>query len=102
MTNLALELGIAIGALDVGLLNGYPGTIAGTWQRLGRAGRRNRLALGVLIATSSPLDQYIVRHPEFFLGSSTEHARIDPDQLLILVDHVRGAAFELPFTDGER
>lgn len=98
----ALELGIDIGALDICLLNGYPGTIAGTWQRLGRAGRRNRPALGVLIATSAPLDQYIVRHPEFFLGASPEHARIDPDQLLILVDHVRCAAFELPFTDGER
>jgi DEAD/DEAH box helicase domain-containing protein len=102
VTTSALELGIDIGALDICLLNGYPGTIAGTWQRLGRAGRRNRPALGVLIATSSPLDQYIVRHPEFFLGASPEHARIDPDQLLILVDHVRCAAFELPFMDGER
>ncbi|MBM3225202.1 MAG: DEAD/DEAH box helicase [Candidatus Tectomicrobia bacterium] len=101
VTTSALELGIDIGALDICLLNGYPGTIAGTWQRLGRAGRRNRPALGVLIATSSPLDQYIVRHPEFFLDASPEHARIDPDQLLILVDHVRCAAFELPFTDGE-
>lgn len=98
----ALELGVDIGALDVCVLNGYPGTIAGSWQRLGRAGRRNRPALGVLVATSAPLDQYIVRHPEFFLGASPEHARIDPDQLLILVDHVRCAAFELPFTDGER
>ncbi len=98
----ALELGVDIGSLDVCVLNGYPGTIAGTWQRLGRAGRRRRTALGVLIATSQPLDQYIVRNPEFFLGASPEHARIDPDQLLILLDHVRCAAFELPFKDGER
>jgi DEAD/DEAH box helicase domain-containing protein len=98
----ALELGVDIGALDVCVLNGYPGTIAGTWQRLGRAGRRSRAALGVLIATSDPLDQYIVRNPEFFLGRSPEHARIAPDQLLILLDHVRCAAFELPFQDGER
>ncbi len=98
----ALELGVDIGALDVCLLNGYPGTIAGTWQRLGRAGRRQRTALGVLVATSQPLDQYIVRNPEFFLGASPEHARIDPDQLLILLDHVRCAAFELPFKKGER
>jgi DEAD/DEAH box helicase domain-containing protein len=97
----ALELGVDIGALDVCVLNGYPGTIAGTWQRLGRAGRRNRPALGVLVATSEALDQYIVRNPDFFLGASPEHARIDPDQLLILLDHVRCAAFELPFTDGE-
>lgn len=98
----ALELGVDIGALDVCVLNGYPGTIAGTWQRLGRAGRRNRPALGVLVATSDPLDQYIVRNPDFFLGASPEHARIDPDQLLILTDHIRCAAFELPFEDGER
>jgi DEAD/DEAH box helicase domain-containing protein len=98
----ALELGVDIGALDVCLLNGYPGTIAGTWQRLGRAGRRNRPSVGILIATSAPLDQYIVRHPQFFLEASPEQARIDPDQLLILVDHIRCAAFELPFTDGEQ
>ncbi|WP_459863952.1 DEAD/DEAH box helicase [Endothiovibrio diazotrophicus] len=98
----ALELGVDIGALDVCVLNGYPGTVAGTWQRLGRAGRRHRPALGVLVASSQPLDQYIVRNPEFFLGASPEQARIDPDQLLILLDHVRCAAFELPFRAGER
>lgn len=98
----ALELGVDIGALDVCVLNGYPGSIAGTWQRLGRAGRRQRAALGVLVASSEALDQYIVRNPEFFLGASPEHARIAPDQLLILMDHVRCAAFELPFQDGER
>jgi DEAD/DEAH box helicase domain-containing protein len=97
----ALELGVDIGALDLCVLNGYPGTIAATWQRLGRAGRRQRTALGVLVASSLPLDQYIIRNPEFFLGASPEQARIDPDQLLILLDHVRCAAFELPFKDGE-
>ncbi len=102
ITTSALELGVDIGALDVCILNGYPGTIAGTWQRLGRAGRRNRTALGILVATSMPLDQYIVRNPKFFLGASPEHARIDPDQLLILLDHIRCAAFELPFNDGEK
>ncbi len=102
ITTSALELGVDIGALDVCILTGYPGTIAGTWQRLGRAGRRQRPALGVLVASSQPLDQYIIRNPEFFLGASPEHARIDPDQLLILLDHVRCAAFELPFQQGER
>jgi len=97
----ALELGVDIGALDICILNGYPGSIAGTWQRLGRAGRRNQSALGVLIANSTALDQYIIQHPEYFMGGSPEHARIDPDQLLILLDHVRCAAFELPFKDGE-
>jgi DEAD/DEAH box helicase domain-containing protein len=98
----ALELGVDIGALDFCILNGYPGTIAATWQRLGRAGRRARSALGVLVASSDPLDQYLVRHPEFFLGASPENARIDPDQLLILLAHIRCAAFELPFEADER
>ncbi|MCG8426968.1 MAG: DEAD/DEAH box helicase [Chromatiales bacterium] len=98
----ALELGVDIGSLDVAVLNGYPGTIAGTWQRLGRAGRRQRTALGVLIASSLPLDQYIIRNPDFFMGASPEEARIDPNQLLILLDHIRCAAFELPFRQGEQ
>jgi len=98
----ALELGVDIGSLDVCVLNGYPGTVAGTWQRIGRAGRRQRTSLGVLVASSLPLDQYIIRNPEFFLGASPEQARIEPDQLLILLDHVRCAAFELPFRDGDR
>jgi len=97
----ALELGVDIGALDVVVLNGYPGSVAGTWQRLGRAGRRQRAALGVLVASSDPLDQYLVRHPEFFRDATPEHARIAPDQALILLDHIRCAAFELPFDDGE-
>ena len=102
VTTSALELGVDIGSLDVCLLNGYPGTVAATWQRLGRAGRRDRPALGVLVAGSDALDQYMVRNPEFFLGAPPESARIDPDQLLILLDHVRCAAFELPFHRGER
>ena len=98
----ALELGVDIGSLDVVVLNGYPGSVAATWQRLGRAGRRQRPSLGVLVASSEALDQYVVRHPEFFADASPEHARIHPDQALILLDHIRCAAFELPFLAGER
>ncbi len=99
----ALELGVDIGALDVVVLNGYPGSIAATWQRLGRAGRRQQSALGVLVASSDPLDQYLmVRHPEFFEGAPPEHARLHADQPLILLDHLRCAAFELPFLAGDR
>ena len=97
----ALELGMDIGALDVCILNGYPGSVAGALQRFGRAGRRQQTAVGVLVCTSDPLDQYLARHPDFFLGASPEHARLDPDQLLILMDHIRCAAFELPFAVGE-
>jgi DEAD/DEAH box helicase domain-containing protein len=98
----ALELGVDIGGLDVAVLNGYPGSIAATWQRLGRAGRRLKPSLGILVASSTALDQYVVRHPEFFENASPEMARIAPDQLLILLDHIRCAAFELPFASGER
>ena len=97
----ALELGVDIGSLDVVVLNGYPGSVAGTWQRFGRAGRRQQAALGVLVASSDPLDQYLVRHPEFFQAAPPEHARIHPDQPLILLDHIRCAAFELPFVGNE-
>ncbi|MDC8014951.1 DEAD/DEAH box helicase [Tahibacter soli] len=93
----ALELGVDIGALDVVVLHGYPGSIAATWQRFGRAGRRRQAAIGVLVATSQALDQYIVRHPEFFENAPPEQARIAPDHPLILLDHIRCAAFELPF-----
>ncbi|KAB8195644.1 DEAD/DEAH box helicase [Lysobacter maris] len=98
----ALELGVDIGALDVVVLNGYPGSVAATWQRFGRAGRRSQPALGVMVASSQPLDQYVVRHPEFFAEAPPEHARTAPDQPLILFDHIRCAAFELPFEAGER
>lgn len=97
----ALELGVDIGALDVVILNGYPGSVAATWQRFGRAGRRQQPALGVLVASSQPLDQYVVRHPDFFADASPEHARTAPDQPLILFDHIRCAAFELPFIASE-
>jgi DEAD/DEAH box helicase domain-containing protein len=97
----ALELGVDIGSLDVVVLNGYPGSIAQTWQRFGRAGRRQQPSIGVLVASSQPLDQYVVRHPEFFASATPEQARIAPDQPLILMDHMRCAAFELPFADGD-
>jgi DEAD/DEAH box helicase domain-containing protein len=97
----ALELGIDIGALDVSVMAGYPGTIAATWQRAGRAGRRTTRSAAVLVASSAPLDQYIVRNPSYFFGASPEHALINPDNLHILLDHVKCAAFELPFRDDE-
>src|SRR5690606_13399700 len=97
----ALELGVDIGSLDVVVLNGYPGSIAQTWQRFGRAGRRQQPSIGVLVASSLPLDQYVVRHPEFFASATPEQARIQPDQPLILMDHIRCAAFELPFRAGD-
>ncbi|HEX6547463.1 MAG TPA: DEAD/DEAH box helicase [Candidatus Dormibacteraeota bacterium] len=97
----ALELGIDIGTLQAAVLVGYPGTIASTWQQLGRAGRRSG-SVAVFVASSSPLDQFIVRHPEYFLGSSPEEGLIDPDNLLVLAGHLGAGLFELPFVEGER
>ena len=97
----ALELGIDIGSLDAVVMAGYPGTIASTWQRVGRAGRRQGSSAAVLVASSAPLDQYIVEHPDYFFGRSPEHAHINADNLEILLAHLKCAAFELPIRDGE-
>ena len=97
----ALELGVDIGRLDVAVLAGYPGSIAGAWQQLGRAGRRAGTSVGVVIASGAPVDQYVVHHPEFLLGSRPEEARLDPDNLHVLLAHLRAATFELPFEPGE-
>jgi DEAD/DEAH box helicase domain-containing protein len=98
----ALELGIDIGALDVSIMAGYPGTIAATWQRAGRAGRRTTRSAAVLVASSAPIDQFVVRNPSYFFDASPEHALINPDNLHILLEHVKCAAFELPFADDEQ
>jgi len=96
----ALELGIDIGALDVSVVSGYPGTIASTWQQAGRAGRRTGASVAIFIANSNPLNQFVVNHPDYFFSGSPEHGLVNPDNLSILVDHVKCAAFELPFEDG--
>jgi DEAD/DEAH box helicase domain-containing protein len=97
----ALELGIDIGQLAAAILVGYPGTIASTWQQIGRAGRRGDLSLSILMATSTPLDQFIVAHPDYLFHHPVEEARTQPDNLLILASHVKCAAFELPIRDSE-
>ncbi len=98
----ALELGIDIGTLDVAVLAGYPGSIASTWQRAGRAGRKTGASAAVLVASSAPIDQFIVNNPEYFFSKSPERALINPDNLTILVNHIECAAFELPLLDGEK
>jgi DEAD/DEAH box helicase domain-containing protein len=98
----ALELGVDIGRLDVAVLAGYPGSIAATWQQIGRAGRRGEASAAVLVATSGPVDQFVARHPEYLFSASPEEARLDPDNLHILLAHLRAATFELPFAPGDR
>ena len=97
----ALELGIDIGSLDAVVMAGYAGTIASSWQRAGRAGRRQGTSAAVLVASSAPVDQYVIEHPDFFFGQSPEHAYINPENLEILIAHLKCAAFELPLRDGE-
>src|SRR5687767_6313386 len=97
----ALELGVDIGHLDAAVLAGYPGTIASLWQQAGRAGRRSGASAAILVATSAPLDQFMVTHPDYLFGTSPEHARVNPDNPFILVNHLKCAAFELPIGDTE-
>ncbi len=98
----ALELGIDVGSLDAAVMAGYAGSIASTWQRAGRAGRRSGASCAVLVASSAPLDQFIVQHPDYFFGRSPEHAYVQPDNLEILINHLKCAAFELPLAPDER
>lgn len=102
VTTSAMELGIDVGSLDAVVMTGYPGSIAATWQRAGRAGRRSGSSCAVLVASSAPLDQFIVRHPEYFFGNTPEHAFIQPDNLEILINHLKCAAFELPIGPEEK
>ena len=97
----ALELGIDIGSLDAAVLVGYPGSVASAWQQAGRAGRRSGTSVAVLVANSTPLNQFIAKNPDYFFGSPVEQGRINPDNLQILVNHIKCAAFELPFTADE-
>jgi DEAD/DEAH box helicase domain-containing protein len=97
----ALELGVDIGHLDAAVLAGYPGTIASLWQQAGRAGRRSGESAALLVATSAPLDQFMVTHPDYLFGTPPERALINPENPFVLVSHLKCAAFELPFADGE-
>ncbi|MEX1172262.1 MAG: DEAD/DEAH box helicase [Chloroflexota bacterium] len=97
----ALELGVDIGRLDAAVLAGYPGSVAATWQQFGRAGRRQGTSVAILVASGAPVDQYVIHHPEFLLEGTPEEARLDPDNLHVLLGHLRAAVFEMPFEPGE-
>jgi DEAD/DEAH box helicase domain-containing protein len=97
----ALELGVDIGGLDAAVMLGYPGSVASTWQQAGRAGRRASPSVAVMVASSNPLDQFVASHPQYLFDAPVEQGRINPDNLQILLSHVKCAAFELPFTEDE-
>jgi DEAD/DEAH box helicase domain-containing protein len=98
----ALELGIDIGSLELAILSGYPGTIASTWQQAGRAGRRHSDSAVILVGRSDPLDQFLVQNPDYFFETTPEHARINPDNLSILLSHLKCACFEIPMSLDEK
>ncbi len=98
----ALELGVDIGQMQVAIMAGYPGTVASAWQQAGRAGRRSGDSLAIMVMSSAPVDQFIAQNPGYFFGRSPEHGHLNPDNLYILLSHLKCAAFELPFEDGER
>lgn len=100
-TTNALELGVDIGAMDVSIMAGYPGTIASAWQQAGRAGRRSGHSVAILVGSSAPLDQFLMAHPQYFFGRRPEHGLLNPDNLYILTSHLKCAAFELPFSTSE-
>jgi DEAD/DEAH box helicase domain-containing protein len=97
----ALELGIDIGGLDAAISVGYPGTIASSWQQMGRSGRRNGTSLSVMVASSAPIDQFLATHPDYFFDRSPEHGLVNPDNLHLLLDHLKASAFELPVPSSE-
>ncbi|MDZ7373488.1 MAG: DEAD/DEAH box helicase [candidate division KSB1 bacterium] len=97
----ALELGIDIGQLEACVMTGYPGTVASTWQQAGRAGRRQGVSVAILVASSNPTDQYMVTHPDYFFERPPEAGTLDPNNLVVLMSHVKCAAFELPFHEDE-
>src|SRR4029078_2760279 len=98
----ALELGIDIGGLEAAVLTGYPGTVASTLQQMGRVGRRDQASVAALVLSSSPLDQFIAHHPDYFFCPTPESGLVNPATLVIRANHLRCAAFELPFEAGER
>ncbi len=98
----ALELGIDIGQLQAAVMAGYPGSIASSWQQAGRSGRRSDTSIAILVASSAPLDQYIVNNPNYFFGKPSESGVVDANNLVILLDHIKCGAFELPFTENEK
>lgn len=97
----ALELGVDIGGIDAVIISGYPGSIAATHQQAGRSGRKKQDSLAVLVASSNPLDQYIIKHPEYITEKPPEMALINPNNPLILLQHLRCAVFELPFRQND-
>ena len=98
----ALELGIDIGSLDAAISIGYPGTIASTWQQMGRSGRRRGTSLAALVCSSAPIDQFLAAHPEYLFDASPEHGLVNPDNLFVLLNHLRASTFELPVPAAER
>ncbi len=101
VSTIALELGIDIGELDAAVLAGFPSSISSVWQQTGRAGRRSKSSAAFLVASASPTDQFLIKHPDYFFSQSPESAWVNPDNLFVLIDHLKCAVFEIPFSEEE-
>jgi DEAD/DEAH box helicase domain-containing protein len=97
----ALELGIDIGGVHAIVMIGYPGSVNSFRQQSGRAGRENKNSATIFIASSNPLDQFLLKNPEYLFGQTSEHALINPDNPLLILKHLSCAAFELPFNNDD-
>lgn len=100
-TTRALELGIDVGGLDASIIVGYPGTLAGFFQQTGRAGRRDRESLAILVGIDTAVNQYVMKHPEYIFGKPIERIVLDPDNPYVLSGQLRCAAYELPISEDE-
>jgi len=98
----ALEMGIDIGGLKSVILTGYPGSIASTLQQIGRAGREQNESIAILVASSNPIDQYIIKRPEYLLLNNPEKALINPNNFNILLNHLKLSISEISFIEGEK
>jgi DEAD/DEAH box helicase domain-containing protein len=97
----ALEAGVDIGGLDAVVMTGYPGSIASTWQQAGRAGRGTEQSMATLVANNDPIDQFLMRNPDYFFAGAHERAIVDNQNPYVLADHLQCAAFELPISNEE-
>jgi len=97
----ALELGVDIGSLDAVVTMGFPYTIANLRQQSGRAGRRNRDSLSVLVGDSFPCDQYYMHNPDEIFTKPNCELQVDLTNELVVEGHVQCAAYEMPIQPEE-
>lgn len=97
----ALELGVDIGSLDAVLTWGFPYTISNLRQQSGRAGRRNKDSLSILVGDCFPTDQHFMQNPDELFTRPNGELQVDLDNMLVKEGHIQCAAFEMPIRPKE-